>query len=397
MAPIPLRQRRSFQRLEAHYDDIKDLQLRDLFAGDPGRGERFVADAAGLYLDYSKNRVTTETMGLLADLARESALEERRDAMFDGKHINVSENRAVLHIALRMPRGSSLVVDGVDVVQEVHQVLDAMTAFSDRVRAGEWKGHTGKSIRNVVNIGIGGSDLGPVMAYEALRHYSRRDMTFRFISNVDSTDFAEATADLSAEETLFIVSSKTFGTLETLTNATSARNWVVDQLGAEAAVAKHFVAVSTKFRARRRFRYRHRQHVRLLGLGRWALLDGLRHRALDHAGGGSRTLPRAPRRVPRDGQAPSETPLETNLPVLMGMLAVWYGNFFGAQSSGVMPYDQYLKRFPAYLQQPPWSRTASTSRSKGGPSTTRRGPSTGVSPAPTASTASTSSSTRGRS
>ncbi len=351
LPPIPLRQRRSFQRLHAHYDDIKDLHLRDLFARDPGRGERFVADAAGLYLDYSKNRVTIETMGLLVDLARESALEQRRDAMFAGEHINVSEDRAVLHVALRMPRETSLVVDRVDVVQEVHKVLDAMTAFSDRVRSGEWKGHTGKSIRNVVNIGIGGSDLGPVMAYEALRHYSRRDMTFRFVSNVDSTDFAEATADLSAEETLFIVSSKTFGTLETLTNATSARNWVVGQLGAESAVAKHFVAVSTNSERVSSFGI---DTANMFGFWDWV---GGRY-SMDSAIGLSTMLAVGPERF-RELLAGfhemdehfRKTPLETNLPVIMGMLAVWYGSFFDAQSSGVMPYDQYLKRFPAYLQQ----------------------------------------------
>jgi glucose-6-phosphate isomerase len=351
VSPSPLRQRLSFQKLQAHYDDIKDLHLRALFAGDPGRGERFVADAAGLYLDYSKNRITAETMSLLVDLARDSALEERREAMFAGEHINVSENRAVLHVALRMPRETSLVVDGVDVVQEVHQVLDAMTAFSDRVRSGEWKGYTGKPIRNVVNIGIGGSDLGPVMAYEALRHYSRRDMTFRFVSNIDSTDFAEATTDLSAEETLFIVSSKTFGTLETLTNATSARNWVVGQLGAEAAVAKHFVAVSTNSERVSSFGI---DTANMFGFWDWV---GGRY-SMDSAIGLSTMLAVGPRQFGELLAGFHEmdehfqtAPLETNLPVIMGMLALWYGSFFGAQSSGVMPYDQYLKRFPAYLQQ----------------------------------------------
>ncbi len=351
MSPSPLRQRQSFQKLQTHYDDIKGLHLRDLFAADPDRGERFVADAAGLFLDYSKNRITTETIGLLLDLVRESALEERRQAMFAGEHINVSEDRAVLHVALRMPRETSLVVDGVDVVQEVHNVLDAMTAFSDRVRSGEWKGHTGKPIRNVVNIGIGGSDLGPVMAYEALRHYSRRDLTFRFVSNVDSTDFAEATADLSADETLFIVSSKTFGTLETITNATSARHWVVDQLGSEDAVAKHFVAVSTNA-----------ERVSAFGIdtanmfGFWDWVGG--RYSMDSAIGLSTMLAVGPdqfRELLAGFHEMDEhfrtAPLETNLPVIMGMLAVWYGDFFGAQSSGVMPYDQYLKRFPAYLQQ----------------------------------------------
>ena len=351
MAPSPLRQRPSFEKLQAHYDGMKNLHLRDLFAEDAGRGERFVAEAVGLYLDYSKNRITAETMGLLLDLARESGLEARRDAMFAGEHINVSEDRAVLHVALRMPGGTSLVVDGVDVVQEVHTVLDAMTAFSEKVRSGEWRGHTGKPIRNVVNIGIGGSDLGPVMAYEALRHYSRRDMTFRFVSNVDSTDFVEATADLSAEETLFIVSSKTFGTLETLTNATSARNWVVAELGSEAAVAKHFVAVSTNA-----------ERVSAFGIdtanmfGFWDWVGG--RYSMDSAIGLSTMLAVGPEQFREMLAGFHEmdehfrtAPLEANLPVIMGMLAVWYGDFFGAQTAGVMPYDQYLKRFPAYLQQ----------------------------------------------
>ncbi len=351
MAPSPLRQRPSFQKLQAHYDGMKNLHLRDLFAEDAGRGERFVAEAVGLYLDYSKNRITAETMRLLLDLARESALEARRDAMFAGQHMNVSENRAVLHVALRMPRGTPLVVDGVDVVQEVQTVLDAMTAFSEKVRSGEWKGHTGKPIRNVVNIGIGGSDLGPVMAYEALRHYSRRDMTFRFVSNVDSTDFAEATADLSADETLFIVSSKTFGTLETLTNATSARNWVVAELGSEAAVAKHFVAVSTNS-----------ERVSAFGIdtanmfGFWDWVGG--RYSMDSAIGLSTMLAVGPEHFREMLAGFHEmddhfrtAPLEANLPVIMGMLGVWYGDFFGAQTTGVMPYDQYLKRFPAYLQQ----------------------------------------------
>ena len=245
MPIAPLRDRRAYKALERHYAEIAKRHLRELFGQDQGRGERLVAQAAGLYLDYSKNRVTDETMRLLVDLAAESGVAEQRDAMWRGERINVSEDRPVLHVALRMPRGTSLVVDGVDVVEAVHSVLDRMIAFADSVRSGQWQGHTGKPIKNVVNIGIGGSDLGPVMAYEALRQYSRRDMTFRFVSNVDSTDFVEATRDLSAEETLFIVSSKTFGTLETLTNATSARDWLVAELGDEKAVAKHFVAVST--------------------------------------------------------------------------------------------------------------------------------------------------------
>ena len=291
-------------------------------------------------------------MGLLLQLARESEVEQYRDKMFRGDRINVSEDRSVLHVALRMPRDASLVVDGVDVVAQVHKVLDQMTAFADKVRSGEWKGHTGRPIRNIVNIGIGGSDLGPVMAYEALRFYSLRDLTFRFVSNVDSTDFVEATRDLAAEETLFIVSSKTFGTLETLTNAKSARQWVLQQLGGdETAVAKHFVAVSTNAEACVRVRHRHRQHVRLLGLGRWTVLDGLGHRAVDELAIG----PEQFRDLLAGFHAMDEhfrtTPLERNLPVLMALLAVWYVDFFAVQSIGVMPYDQYLKRFPAYLQQ----------------------------------------------
>src|SRR5579862_3974884 len=240
-----LRDKTAWKALEQHHPEVEKLHLRELFATDPGRGERLTAEACGIYLDYSKNRVTDETLRLLLQLARECELPSRRDEMFSGEHINVSENRAVLHVALRMPRGTHLVVDGVDVVQEVNDVLDAMTAFCERVRSGEWKGHTGKAIRNIVNVGIGGSDLGPVMAYEALRHYTRRDLTFRFVSNVDSTDFVEATRDVSPEETLFIVSSKTFTTLETMTNAASARDWTLAHFGDEAAVSKHFVAVST--------------------------------------------------------------------------------------------------------------------------------------------------------
>ena len=245
MAVTPLPERKAWQALGRHHDEIAGVHLRELFAADPGRGERMTAEAVGLYLDYSKNRVTDETMRLLVELAAESGVPERRDAMFRGEHINVSEDRAVLHVALRMPGTTFLIVDGVNVVREVHQVLERMVDFALRVRSGVWEGYTGKRIRNVINIGIGGSDLGPVMAYEALRHYCTRDITFRFVSNVDSTDFVEATRDLNADETLFIISSKTFGTLETLTNATSARDWVVGELGSEDAVAKHFVAVST--------------------------------------------------------------------------------------------------------------------------------------------------------
>jgi glucose-6-phosphate isomerase len=350
-ATKPVRERAAWKALEAHHAEISDLHLRDLFAEDQARGERLTAEGAGLYLDYSKNRVTDETIRLLLELANESGLAERTQAMFRGDRINVSENRSVLHVALRMPKGMSLVVDGEDVVANVHEVLDRMAAFSDRVRSGEWKGHTGKAIRNVVNIGIGGSDLGPVMAYEALRHYTRRDLTFRFVSNVDSTDFAEATADLAADETLFIVSSKTFTTLETMTNAHTAREWALAQLGDESAIAKHFVAVSTNA-----------GEVTAFGIdtenmfGFWDWVGG--RYSMDSAIGLSTMLAVGPagfRELLAGFHEMDEhfrtTPLEENLPALMGLLSVWYGDFFGAQTSGVMPYSQYLKRFPAYLQQ----------------------------------------------
>ena len=351
MSATPLRERKAWQALRRHYDEIAGRHLRDLFAEDPGRGERLTAEAVGLYLDYSKNRVTDETMRLLVELAEESGVPERRDAMFRGEHINVSEDRAVLHVALRMPEGESLVVDGVDVVAQVHEVLRRMADFSNRIRSGEWTGYTGKRIRNVINIGIGGSDLGPVMAYEALRHYSTRDITFRFVSNVDATDFAEATRDLSADETLFIISSKTFSTLETITNATSARDWVVGGLGDEAAVAKHFVAVSTNA-----------ERVREFGIDTanmfefWDWVGG--RYSMDSAIGLSIMVAIGPDQFGEmlaGFHAMDEhfrtAPLAANLPVLMGVLAVWYRDFFGAQTVGVMPYDQYLKRFPAYLQQ----------------------------------------------
>jgi glucose-6-phosphate isomerase len=351
MPALPLRQRQSFKELEAHHGQLEDRHLRELFAQDPGRGERLTAQAAGLYLDYSKNRVTDETLRLLVALARESGVEERRDAMFRGDRINVSENRSVLHVALRMPREASLIVDGVDVVKQVHEVLDRMAAFAQRVRSGEWKGHTGKPIRNVVNIGIGGSDLGPVMAYEALRSYTQRDLTFRFVSNVDATDFVEATRDLSAEETLFVVSSKTFTTLETLTNAKSAREWTLAQLGDESAIAKHFVAVSTNEQLVREFGI---DTANMFGFWDWV---GGRY-SMDSAIGLSTMLAIGPDQFAQmlsGFHAIDEhfrtTPLEQNLPALMGLLAVWYGDFFGSQSIGVMPYEQYLKRFPAYLQQ----------------------------------------------
>jgi len=351
MPTAPLRQRPSWKALEQHYDEIAGVHLRELFGDDPERGERLTAEAAGLYLDYSKNRITDETMQLLIRLAEESGLEQRRDMMFRGERINVSENRPVLHVALRMPKDSSLVVDGVDVVAQVHEVLDRMSDFARRIRSGEWKGYTGKPIRNVVNVGIGGSDLGPVMAYEALRHYSRRDLTFRFVSNVDSTDFVEATRDLFADETLFIISSKTFGTLETLTNAHSARDWVVGQLGDEAAVAQHFVAVSTNADKVAAFGI---DTVNMFGFWDWV---GGRY-SMDSAIGLSTMIAIGPERFSEMLAGFHEmdehfrtAPLAENLPVLMGLLAVWYGDFFGAQTAGVMPYDQYLKRFPAYLQQ----------------------------------------------
>jgi glucose-6-phosphate isomerase len=351
MAVTPLRERKAWQDLKRHHAEMAGQHLRELFAADPGRGERLTMEAVGLYLDYSKNRVTDETMRLLVELARESGVAERRDAMFRGEHINVSENRAVLHVALRMPRTATLVVDGTDVVRQVHEVLDQMADFSNRVRSGEWKGYTGKRIRNVINVGIGGSDLGPVMAYEALRHYATRDITFRFVSNVDSTDFVEATRDLNADETLFIISSKTFGTLETLTNATSARDWVVSELGSEDAVAKHFVAVSTNAERVAKFGI---DVANMFVFWDWV---GGRY-SMDSAIGLSTMVAIGPEGFGEMLAGFHEmdehfrtAPLERNLPVLMGLLALWYRDFFGLQSYGVMPYDQYLKRFPAYLQQ----------------------------------------------
>ncbi|GAA3352963.1 glucose-6-phosphate isomerase [Streptomyces antimycoticus] len=351
MSITPLRQQSSWKALEQHHSEIGTTHLRELFAQDPGRGERLCAEAAGLYLDYSKNRVTDETVRLLCELARECGLEERRDRMFRGEHINVSEDRPALHVALRMPRGRSLVVDGVDVVTQVHSVLDRMAVLAQRIRSGQWRGHTGKAIKNIVNVGIGGSDLGPVMAYEALRHYSQRDLTFRFISNVDATDFVEATRDLSPEETLFIISSKTFGTLETLTNARSARDWLVGALGSDEAVARHFVAVSTNA-----------QRVADFGIDTdnmfefWDWVGG--RYSMDSAIGLSTMIAIGPEHfhdMLAGFHAMDEhfrtAPLEENLPVLMGLLAVWYVEFFGVQTIGVMPYEQYLKRFPAYLQQ----------------------------------------------
>jgi glucose-6-phosphate isomerase len=351
MSLTPLRDRVAYKALERHHGEIAGRHLRDLFEQDPGRGERLVAQACGLYLDYSKNRVTDETIRLLLELAEESGVRQRRDAMLRGEHINVSEDRAVGHVALRMPRGSEFIIDGQNVVEEVNDVLDRMCEFAESVRSGHWTGYTGQRVTNVVNIGIGGSDLGPVMAYEALRHYSHRDMTFRFVSNVDSTDFVEATRDLDPEQTLFIVSSKTFSTLETLTNATSARDWLVRRLGDEAAVARHFVAVSTNAERVSQFGI---DTANMFGFWDWV---GGRY-SMDSAIGLSTVIAIGPAnfRAMLAGfhdldEHFAGTPLEANLPVLMGLLAVWYGNFFGSQTTGVMPYDQYLKRFPAYLQQ----------------------------------------------
>jgi glucose-6-phosphate isomerase len=347
----PLTQRAAWKALETHHEKIKNTPLRSLFSDDPQRADRFTIEAAGLFLDYSKNRITDETRKLLIQLAQESGLRERIDAMFRGEKINITENRAVLHVALRAPKGESIIVDGQDVVPPVHAVLDKMAAFSDRVRSGAWKGHTGKRIRNVINIGIGGSDLGPVMAYEALKYYSDRGMVFRFVSNVDGTDFAEAVIDLDPAETLFIVSSKTFTTLETMTNAHTARDWAIKGLKDESSIAKHFVAVSTNATEVKKFgidtanmfefwdwvggRYSMDSAIGLstmLAIGQEnfrALLSGF-HQMDEHF----RTAP-----------------FESNLPVILGLLTVWYTNFFLAQTMAVLPYEQYLKRFPAYLQQ----------------------------------------------
>jgi glucose-6-phosphate isomerase len=342
----------AWKALQAHFEQVWGLHLRDLFAADPTRGNRLSLEAVGLFFDYSKNRITDDTIKLLMELARESGLQSRIDAMFRGDKINVTENRAVLHIALRAPRGSSIVVDGEDVVPEVHAVLDRMAAFSNRVRGGEWKGHTGKRIRNVINIGIGGSDLGPVMAYEALKHYSDRSMTFRFVSNVDGTDFAEAVIDLDPTETLFIISSKTFTTLETITNAQSARAWVVKGLGGdESGVAKHFVAVSTNAEGVEKFGI---DTANMFGFWDWV---GGRY-SMDSAIGLATMLAIGPENFGSmlDGFHQMDehfrtTPFERNLPVLLGLLGVWYTDFFDAQTVAVLPYEQYLKRFPAYLQQ----------------------------------------------
>jgi glucose-6-phosphate isomerase len=347
----PLTQRAAWKALAAHYEKVRNQSLRSLFSEDPQRADRFTIEAAGLFLDYSKNRITEETRQLLLQLAKESGLEERRDALFRGEKINITEKRAVLHVALRAPEGETILVDGKDVVPDVHEVLDKMTAFSNRIRSGEWKGHTGKRIRNVVNVGIGGSDLGPVMAYEALKHYSERSMVFRFVSNVDGTDFAEAVVDLDPTETLFIISSKTFTTLETMTNAHSARDWAVAGLGDEKAVAKHFVAVSTNGTEVTKFGI---DTANMFGFWDWV---GGRY-SMDSAIGLSTMLAIGPEnfRALLDGFHQMDehfrtAPLESNLPVILGLLTVWYTDFFDAQTMAVLPYEQYLKRFPAYLQQ----------------------------------------------
>ena len=342
----------AWKALEANRDQIAKTTLKELFAADPTRGERLAAEACGLYLDYSKNRVNDETLKDLVQLAKEVGLEAHRDKMFAGEKINITEDRAVLHVALRAPKNAVIKVDGVDVVPEVHKVLESMGTFADRIRSGEWKGHTGKRIKNVINIGIGGSDLGPVMAYEALKAYSDRDMTFRFVSNVDGTDFSEAVRDLDPTETLFIVSSKTFTTLETMTNANSAREWSLKGFGGDvSAVAKHFVAVSTNAAKVSAFGI---DTANMFGFWDWV---GGRY-SMDSAIGLSTMIAIGPKNFSdllAGFHAMDEhfrtAPLEKNLPVLLGLLAVWYNDFFGAQSIAVLPYEQYLKRFPAYLQQ----------------------------------------------
>ncbi len=351
MTKKPLTKLAAWQALETHYTKIKELHLRKLFSDDPKRGERMTVEAVGIYFDYSKHRVTGETIKLLLQLAGESGLKDRIDAMFRGEKINVTEKRAVLHTALRTPKGQSIIVDGEDVVPQVHAVLDKMAGFADRVRSGEWKGYTGKPVRNIVNIGIGGSDLGPVMAYEALRYYSQRNLTFRFVSNVDGTDFAEAVLGLDAEETLFIISSKTFTTLETMTNAHTARDWALKTLKDPAAIARHFVAVSTNAVEVAKFGI---DTANMFEFWDWV---GGRY-SMDSAIGLSTMVAIGPEnfRAMLDGFHQMDehfrtAPFERNLPALMGLLGIWYNNFFGAQTVAVLPYEQYLKRFPAYLQQ----------------------------------------------
>jgi len=347
----PLTERPAWTALAAHHGQISATTIKDLFAQDPGRGERFTAEFGGIFLDYSKNRISEETLKLLFQLAEESGLKARIDAMFSGEKINITENRAVLHVALRAPKGESIKVDGEDVVPAVHAVLDKMSAFADRIRTGEWKGHTGKRIRNIINIGIGGSDLGPVMAYEALKHYSQRDLNFRFVSNVDGTDFAEAVQDLQADETLFLVASKTFTTLETMTNAHSARDWSLASLKDEKAVAKHFVAISTNAKEVSKFGI---DTANMFEFWDWV---GGRY-SMDSAIGLSTMIAIGPdnfRAMLAGFHAMDEhfrtAPLAQNLPVLLGLLTVWYTDFFDAQTVAILPYEQYLKRFPAYLQQ----------------------------------------------
>ena len=349
--PTPLTQRSSWKALEEHYQKVRDLHLRTLFAEEPGRGERFALEAAGIYLDYSKNRITDETLRLLLALAEDSGLRERIEAMFRGDKINVTENRAVLHVALRAPKEEAIFVDGENVVPEVHAVLDKMADFSNRVRSGAWRGYTGKRMRNIINIGIGGSDLGPSMAYDALRYFSDRSLTVRFVSNIDGNEFVEATRDLDPAETLFIVSSKTFTTLETLTNARSAREWCVQALGSEQAVAKHFVAVSTNTEEVEKFGI---DTANMFEFWDWV---GGRY-SYDSAIGLSLMIAIGPERF-REMLAGFHAmdvhfrtaPFERSLPVLLGLIGIWYNNFFGAETVAVLPYDHYLGRLPAYLQQ----------------------------------------------
>ncbi len=348
---MELTERSGWKALEAHAAQIKGTTMKEMFAADAGRGTRYTAEAGGIFLDYSKNRVNDETLKLLFALAKECGVEAKRDAMFRGEKINITENRAVLHVALRAPKDESIVVDGEDQVPLVHEVLDKMAGFADRIRSGEWKGLTGKRIKNVVNIGIGGSDLGPVMAYEALKHYSDRGLTMRFVSNVDGTDFAEAVQDLNADETLFLVASKTFTTLETMTNAHRARDWALKALKDDAAIAKHFVAISTNAKEVAKFGI---DTANMFGFWDWV---GGRY-SMDSAIGLSTMIAIGPEnfRAMLDGFHEMDvhfrtTPLEKNLPVLLGLLTVWYTDFFDAQTVAILPYEQYLKRFPAYLQQ----------------------------------------------
>ena len=341
----------SWKALAGHAEELKKTTLKELFAADAGRGTRMTAEAAGIFLDYSKNRVTTRTLELLLTMAEETGVAKKRDAMFAGEKINVTENRAVLHVALRAPKDEEILVDGVDVVPEVHAVLERMAAFAERVRSGDWKGHSGKPIRNVVNIGIGGSDLGPVMAYEALRHYSDRELTMRFVSNVDGTDFVEAVRDLSADETLFLVASKTFTTLETMTNAHSARDWFLANGGDEAGVAKHFVAISTNEKEVRRFGI---DAANMFGFWDWVggrySMDSAIGLSTMIAIGGHQFMEMLAGFHAMDEHFRT-APFANSLPVLMGLLTVWYTDFFDVQTMAVLPYEQYLKRFPAYLQQ----------------------------------------------